>query len=98
VVGINTPLRLYELLGIREEFHTKDTKEEKKNEKMIEQWENAIDLYEQRNFVEAMKLFKSIFEQNPDDKTAELYAERCAKYQANPPPENWDAVNNLTEK
>jgi len=65
---------------------------------MIEMWEKAIDLYEQKQFKEAAKIFASINQKNPNDKVAELYAERCKKYEANPPPEGWDAVNNLTEK
>jgi len=85
VVGINTPLRLYELLG-------------EGNREEIKQWEMAIDLYEQRQFKEALGLFKTLMENNSNDKTAELYAGRCAKYETTPPPENWDAVNNLTEK
>jgi adenylate cyclase len=105
VVGINTPLRLYELLGEREEGKGKREegrggREEGggKREEGIERWERAVDFYEQRQFGEAAKLFASLMENNPDDKTAEFYASRCMKYDANPPPENWDAVNNLTEK
>jgi len=91
VVGINTPLRLYELLAIKETAGDAELKK-------VKQWEQAIDLYEQRQFKEAVKLFTSLKEQNPHDKTAELYADRCVKYETAPPPEQWDAVNNLTEK
>ena len=91
VVGINTPLRLYELLAVMETA----TGAEQNN---VEQWEKAIDLYEQRQFKEAGKIFASLKERNPNDKVAELYAERCVKYETAPPPEQWDAVNNLTEK
>jgi len=96
VVGINTPLRLYELLAINNgQLEMSDGKVGREE---IARWEKAIDLYEKRNFNEAMGLFKSIMEKNPDDKVAELYADRCAKYETNPPPDSWDAVNNLTEK
>jgi adenylate cyclase len=91
VVGIHTPLRLYELLDIKE---TAD----EAGLKAVEQWEQAVDLYERRQFKEAVKLFASIMEKNPADKTAEMYALRCKEYETNPPPEKWDAVNNLTEK
>jgi hypothetical protein len=37
-------------------------------------------------------------EYNAKDKVAEFYAGRCMEYAAYPPPETWDAVNNLTEK
>jgi len=91
VVGINTPLRLYELLAITETANETEIKS-------VEQWEKAIDLYEQRQFKEAGKIFASLKEQNSNDRVAELYADRCVKYEAAPPPEQWDAVNNLTEK
>jgi len=91
VVGINTPLRLYELLAVMETA----SRAEQKN---VEQWEKAIDLYEKRQFNEAGKIFASLKEQNPNDKVAGLYVERCVKYETAPPSEQWDAVNNLTEK
>jgi adenylate cyclase len=64
----------------------------------VQQWEKAVSLYERRQFKEAAKIFASLMEHNPGDKVAELYARRCAAFLKNPPPENWDAVNNLTEK
>jgi len=91
VVGINTPLRLYELLEIRAE-------QPMSIKGRVDQWETALDLYEQRQFKDAVKLFISLMEQTPHDKTAELYTKRCMEYTAYPPPETWDAVNNLTEK
>jgi len=91
VVGINTPLRLYELLAVMETANEAEIKN-------AEQWEKAIDLYEQRQFNEAGKIFASLKEQNSNDRVAGLYADRCVKYEASPPPEQWDAVNNLTEK
>jgi len=98
VVGIHTPLRLYELLANNNEQITNNKEQISKLKEMIEMWEKAIDLYEQKQFKEAVKIFASINQKNPNDKVAELYAERCKKYEANPPPEGWDAVNNLTEK
>ncbi|MDR0313779.1 MAG: adenylate/guanylate cyclase domain-containing protein [Treponema sp.] len=91
VVGINTPLRLYELLGL---MHTA-TDDEKDT---VIQWEQALNLYELRQFKAAAKQFHSLMERDAKDKVAELYAGRCMKYETNPPPEVWDAVNNLTEK
>ncbi|MDR0289675.1 MAG: CHASE2 domain-containing protein [Treponema sp.] len=91
VVGINTPLRLYELLG----FIYTATDDEKN---AVGQWDLAINVYEQRQFVVAGKIFNSLIERNTDDKVAKLYLERCEKFAANLPPDTWDAVNNLTEK
>ena len=97
VVGINTPLRLYEVLGIYSEQLT-ENKEQKSMIKAIEAWEKAIDLYEDKIFKEAEELFSSILSSDPNDKVAELYIERIKKYLDNPPPADWDAVRNLTEK
>jgi adenylate cyclase len=91
VVGINTPLRLYELLGQLE-----TAADDEKN--VVEQWEQALDLFEQKQFGAAARMFHSLIKTNANDKVAELYAKRCMGYAANPPPETWDAVNNLTEK
>jgi adenylate cyclase len=91
VVGINTPLRLYELLNLAET--ASDDEKETANK-----WEEAIDMHEQRRFNDAATMFYSLLESNPYDKVAEFYAGRCMEYAAYPPPETWDAVNNLTEK
>jgi len=96
VVGINTPLRLYELLAMNDGSML--NYQSAFNGEMADKWEKAIDLYEQQKFMEAARLFFSFFEKNKEDKTAEFYTKRCMNFLANPPPDNWDAVNNLTEK
>jgi len=86
VVGINTPLRLYELLPA-------DTEQG-----MVEIWEKALDLYEHRDFNKAFNMFASLFKRYPHDNTAKFYALRCQTFIKTPPPPDWDAVKNLTEK
>jgi adenylate cyclase len=86
VVGINTPLRLYELLGLREETGKPDT------------WEDALALYEKREFTAAEKLFASIAARDEKDGPAKLYLDKCRAYIAAPPPADWDGVNNLSQK
>jgi len=93
VVGINTPLRLYELLALKSDFGA-----ESEEQKAVTMWEQAIDLYEQKRFREAFLTFKALVEKDPDDGVAKLYAERCKNYVDNPPSAEWDAINNLTEK
>jgi len=94
VVGINTPVRLYEIIS-EQLTPGKDLIETRK---MIEVWEKAIDLYEAGKFAEALMLFDKCMKSNPDDKVAELYAGWCRMYIENPPVGVWDAVNNITEK
>jgi len=86
VVGINTPLRLYELLPTDTEQGT------------LEIWEKAIDLYEGRNFKKAYGLFVSLLKRYPNDNVAKVYALQCKTFIEAPPPEDWDAVKNLTKK
>ena len=91
VVGIDTPLRLYELLSLREEV-SQGTLD------MVENWEKGFRAYETRDFTTAKNVFSAIYNKDVNDKVAKLYLERCEKYLA-APPEKWDdGIDNLTEK
>jgi adenylate cyclase len=89
VVGINTPVKIYELLALRGE---------EGNPEAVAAWEKAIGLYGQRQFREAEEIFIAIAAQNEKDGAARLYTELCRDYIAAPPPAGWDGVNNLTQK
>jgi adenylate cyclase len=91
VVGINTPVRLYELLDVRDGMDAEKTAD-------ISVWEKAIDLFEGGFFEMAEEAFTFLTKKKPEDYTAQLYVDRCVKYLRSPPPEGWDGVNNLTEK
>jgi adenylate cyclase len=93
VVGIDTPLRLYELLSRREEAPRELLD-------MVETWQHGFKAYENRDFLEAKNVFSVIYQKNADDEVAKLYLGRCEKYLAAPPaPDKWDdGVDNLTEK
>ncbi|WP_461255953.1 CHASE2 domain-containing protein [Treponema sp. R80B11-R83G3] len=93
VVGVNTPLRLYELLGIASEAPP-DMQE------MVKNWEQAFNFYEKREFQAAQGVFQAIFDKNNKDFVAKKYLNRCIKFVSSPPDEkNWDnGVDNLTEK
>jgi len=93
VVGINTPLRLYELLEIASEAPPELLK-------MVKNWEQAFNFYEKHDFQAAQKLFQTIFDKNKGDLAAKKYLNRCAKFISSPPDEkNWDnGVDNLTKK
>ncbi|MCL2480178.1 MAG: CHASE2 domain-containing protein [Spirochaetaceae bacterium] len=91
VVGINTPLRLYELLGLMENA-------DKNKIMMLNYWEQAINHFEKMLFEKALEEFENIVKRRPNDRVAVLYADRCKAYMKKPPPADWDAVNNLTEK
>jgi adenylate cyclase len=93
VVGINTPLRLYELLDITIGAPAELTA-------MVKSWEQGFDFYEKRDFSAAMNIFETIYRNNSAGLTAKKYIDRCIKYIAAPPEEAvWDnGVDNLFEK
>jgi class 3 adenylate cyclase/CHASE2 domain-containing sensor protein len=93
VVGINTPLRLYELLDIASEAPPELSD-------MVKNWEEAFKLYENREFKTAGDIFRAICDKNDKDMTAKKYLNRCEKFLSSPPDDKaWDnGVDNLTEK
>jgi len=98
VVGVNTPIRLYELLDIADEA-TPEMIE------MVKEWERAFNLYEKKEFAAAQKIFQSIINENIEcfshaDNTAKKYLKRCEDFIMSPPDDKkWDdGVDNLTEK
>jgi adenylate cyclase len=90
VVGINTPVRLYELLALRDDM-------DERQADYLAAWEQAIGLFEQGFFAQAGGMFSGLAKKMPQDNTAKLYAEWCLNY-IDIPPDNWDGINNLTEK
>ena len=91
VVGVNTPLRLFELL----EELADATPEQTDN---VWEWEQAIDLYEKQDFTGARKIFFKVASHDPSDLVAPLYIKRCDDFIALPPSTDWDGVFNLTQK
>jgi class 3 adenylate cyclase/CHASE2 domain-containing sensor protein len=93
VVGISTPLRLYELLDLRENAPAELLDK-------VKNWEAALRTYEDKNFPEALAAFTAISQGDAQDLTAKLYIGRCEQYLKAPPSdEDWDnGVDNLTSK
>jgi class 3 adenylate cyclase/CHASE2 domain-containing sensor protein len=91
VVGIPTPLRLFELLETREDAPAQllDT---------VGAWEQGFKAYENGEFPKAGKIFAELYRQDRVDGVAKLYLDRCEKYIKTPPPPDWSGVDNLTEK
>jgi adenylate cyclase len=93
VVGISTPLRLYELLDLRE------TAPAELLEK-VKAWDAALGAYEDKNFSAALTGFTAINQKDAQDLVARLYIGRCEQYLKTPPSdEDWDdGVDNLSSK
>jgi adenylate cyclase len=91
VVGINEPVRLYELLDTAEHA----TPEQKK---LVDVFHKALDLFEKRNWKQAADGFKEAMAIRADDNPSKMYYERSAEFIKKPPNDKWDGVYNLTSK
>jgi len=85
VKGKNIPLRIYELLGEKDKVS-----EIKMKKKRI--FEEALQLYRNKDWDNAITKFNTIFEIEENDLSAQLYIQRCEAFKLEPPPENWDGV------
>lgn len=91
VVGIGEPIRLYELID-KTVFTPKEKLE------ILAIFDEALELFEQREWEKAKKPFQEILKIDPEDGPAKTYITRCDKFLDSPPAEKWDGVFNLTEK
>jgi adenylate cyclase len=90
VVGINEPVRLYELINMTDHADPDE-------KKLVEVFNQARECYENRKWKEAIEGFKEslLIE---DGGPSAIYLRRCENFLKNPPDDAWDGVNNLTEK
>lgn len=58
----------------------------------------AMESYYQQDFDEAIGYFQNVQKIFPDDYASQLMIDRCRQFKTNPPPENWDGVEIMTEK
>jgi adenylate cyclase len=95
VVGIQEPVRIYELLD------TLETADPQKK-KLVAIFQQALDYYEKWDWKAADQGFRESLSLETggqkDHNPSALYLERCRRFLARPPREDWDGVNNLTEK
>jgi class 3 adenylate cyclase/CheY-like chemotaxis protein len=91
VVGLSSPVRIYEITGFRDRASAEDIKK-------IAAWEEAVELFEKRQYEKAEKIFSSLAAAGADDNTAKIYIDRCRDFIALPPPGDWDGVHNLARK
>ncbi len=58
----------------------------------------AMDAYYKRRFDRASVLFKEVQQYLPGDYASQVLAERCERYQVEPPPADWGGVEIMQEK
>jgi adenylate cyclase len=90
VIGKEQPVRIHEPLDQK----LMDGETGTSLKRMIETFEQGLELYEQGDFQRALDLFSAIEEQDP---AARAYARNCEVLRKDPP-EDWDGVWRLTSK
>ncbi len=91
VVGIQEPVRLYELI---DEWANISSEERT----AIDTFHQALDIFEKREWDAASEQFQKVLDYRPEDGPAQTYIKRCDEFKKKTPPENWDGVFNLSMK
>lgn len=91
VVGINQPVRLFELV------EENDAAEADLKEK-IKRFHVGLALFEERHWDEASRIFEKVLEMDPEDGPALTYKKRCADFMKKPPSDSWDGIFTLSSK
>jgi adenylate cyclase len=91
VYGRVQGLAVYELLGMAD-HRALQTPE------WVTAYEAGLDAYARRDWSGAVELFETAIAVRGDDRPSQIFVERCRKYLASPPPEDWTAVSILAEK
>jgi adenylate cyclase len=91
VVGINTPVRLYEVVDEKSQIPP-DIKE------AVAIFHAGLDHFENKDWEKAKKRFQEVIKTVPEDGPATTFLKRCDTYIQTPPPDTWDGVFNLTFK
>jgi adenylate cyclase len=84
VQGKTAPTRIFEVVGLPP-LSAKQTT-------LVQRFEAALQAYKARRWDEALWLFQYALEAAPHDVPSQLYVQRCAEFQATPPPPEWDGI------
>jgi hypothetical protein len=90
-VGIETPVRLCEVLDL-----TADA--DKGLTKKVNLFHEALAIFENRAWKEAQAAYQAVLDFAPNDNPAKLFHKRCGEYLTTPPAGDWDGVVNLSQK
>lgn len=91
VVGIHTPVQLWELCSFANTINDKDLD-------FLDRFEKAKVFFDSQNWKKSEKLFEALAKERPDDGPAATYLKRSRNFIGKPPAKDWDGVFSLTEK
>lgn len=86
VKGKTQPVAIYEIL----DYHNDETYPRVSD--ALGRFRDALAKYRRRQFGPARTLFEEVLAINPEDKAAQMYAERCDLLSGTPPPDDWVGV------
>jgi adenylate cyclase len=85
VVGINKPVRVYEMIARKGELPDDQLK-------AYRIFEKGLSLYREQKWDEATKYFNAVMKVIPADPPSKIFIERCNEFKADPPGAEWDGV------
>jgi adenylate cyclase len=91
VKGKQQPITIYEPLGLIDTISPEQ-------HQTLNKLDAALHAYRQQQWPAATGLFTALAGQYPHDKLYQIYLERIAFYQQNPPAADWDGVETHTSK
>lgn len=91
VVGINTPVQLYNIMAVRSEASGRMVA-------LAEKFNSAIDAYREKRFGDSIILFSKCLEIEPDDAASSIFLEKVHKLVKEGVPPDWSDVVNMTSK
>jgi len=90
VKGKSQPVKIYNLVGYKDLPDIQET--------IVNQFNQAVSLYKEKKWDEAIHVFENITVMDPDLYAAQVYIERCLDLKKNPPSTDWDGVYEMTTK
>ncbi len=85
VKGKENAIRIFEVLGLPGEL-------DPEMERRCQDFARGLALYRLGRFAEAREVFEAILADNPDDGPSRTFRGRCRRFEAAPPPADWDIV------
>ncbi|MDH4225760.1 MAG: adenylate/guanylate cyclase domain-containing protein, partial [Deltaproteobacteria bacterium] len=85
VMGISTPVRIYEILSKKGELSESVAQG-------VSHFEKGLELYRAQQWDKAIAQFNEVMKFIPNDPPSKTFIQRCQDYKAAPPPADWDGV------
>ncbi|MEM9265708.1 MAG: GAF domain-containing protein [Cyanobacteria bacterium P01_F01_bin.13] len=93
VKGKTKPVKIYELIGSRQNYKLDDETQE-----FLELYRQGRKAYTHQSFKQALQLFTKAKVMRPFDKAVDVHIDRIRSYLEVPPPADWDGVYDMTTK